>query len=139
MTQELFRLSLIILISIFGSIVAIYEFKSHSDGIKLANYELNIKSNVDDSIVNLLDSIIESAFEDFLLMHPEYQDNIYINAEIEKEMLSLFKDTVMSRLSVTVMDKLSLYYNRASIPTIITDKMRITITAFAATNNVPRE
>lgn len=96
-------------------------------------YKLNIEtlnSACIEDIQKMLDSLIDECIADYLASNPEYINSEHITDAAELNMRKQVANLVSSRLSEALYDKLSLYYNRLTIPSIIADKIYLKITAY---------
>ena len=64
-----------------------------------------------------------------------YQKEHYINQTEEREIVDRMIDKVSERISDTIYTKLELYYNSASVPDIVANKIYMAVMAYVIENN----
>lgn len=103
--------------------------------LMVTKYEIDMNLEVTDKIDEMMDSIIESAFQEYSLMHLIYKSDWYIT---EKEEIEIRKDIahlVVERMSPIMMQKFSLYYNEEAIVDVISKKVTFRVTNFVIQHN----
>lgn len=115
--------------------------ENKKENAKWEQYKLNIETLntacVED-IQKLLDNLIDECLSDYLASNPEYVNANYITDEAELNMRKQIANLVSNRLSEALYDKLSLYYNKFTIPSIIADKIYLKVTAYVIKINTPK-
>ncbi len=136
--------SIIILISLLigvGSILALLivsligKRKIENALLNVEVYRVNVSAVIDQTIPDLLTTIILECFNDYRIMCLVTRDEPFINDVREAEIRSDLVAKVSERLSDATLDKLSLYYNRENIANIIADKIYITVMNYAVEHN----
>ena len=89
----------------------------------------------DPEVPDALDKIIQQCFDEFILMNTGYQKEHYINQTEEREIVNRMVDKVSERISDTIDTKLELYYNSASVPDIVANKIYMAVMAYVIENN----
>lgn len=77
--------------------------------------------------INLLDKIIDSIFARYQIMNLAHVNNLYINDELQQKIIKEVFETVYISISDTVIDKLSLVYNREYIDDVIAQKVQMIV------------
>jgi hypothetical protein len=105
------------------------------------NMYLNEKSKIDKAsiydanIVQVLDDIIQDAFNEYYILNEGFKDNKHaISAAQEKEIMAKMVDAVSARLSECTVMKLEAYYNKDALPDIISHKIFLAITSYVVNN-----
>lgn len=103
--------------------------------IRISQYSVNIQATIDDSIQDLLTSIINECFEDYklLVLYPKNEN--YITDAREEEIRKDLVNKVAERISPMSLDKLSLRYNLDNIDMVIADKIYIIVTNYVVETN----
>lgn len=124
----------IITIIVSVSIALYYKHKKVSEVI--SRYTINVSAQIDETIPQILEQFIQNCFNDYLIISGEAAKDVsYISEEKEKELRNDLKDIVIERISSDMIDKLSIYYNKANIGLIISDKIYIIITNYVIQTN----
>lgn len=112
--------------------------ESKKENAKWEQYKLNIETLntacVED-IQKMLDKLIDECLTDYLASNPEYINAEYITDKMELQMRTQIGDLISARLSEALYDKLALYYNKLTIPSIIADKIYLKVTAYVININ----
>ena len=103
--------------------------------LELGRYSSNIQAVIDSSIPQILETIINDAFQDYQIMDLIPRQELYITTEREKEIRSALVEKVVTRISPMALDKISLFYNVHQIDEIIADKVYITVMNYVVTHN----
>lgn len=103
--------------------------------IALQEHRLNIESNIDESINEQLDGIIQEIFNTYIVFNIAYKNIKYINSEMEKDIIYAVKELVKNRLSPAMLSKLSMYYNTTAIGEIISEKIHLIVMNYVVENN----
>ena len=88
----------------------------------------------------LIDAMINDSFNEYLILNRGFKaDNeALIGSKEEAEIVSTIVDSVSSRMSQTVLDKLEAYYDKDSVPDIVSRKIFMAVTSFVVDHNAPR-
>ena len=105
------------------------------DMVRLSQYSINAQAVIDDSIPQLLNSIIDECFTDYQILVLAPKQEAYITAEREDEIRKDLIGKIVERLSPMSLDKLSLRYNISNIDRIIADKVYIAVTNYVVETN----
>lgn len=118
--------------------VCIYVIRSYNVTKKneadLTNYQLNLAAPLHEDMGPILDNIISEALNEYRILNLGYK-NEYINDKQEKDITDIVKNTVSSRISPVLIDRLSLQYNRDTLADVIAKKIILHVTAFVVENN----
>lgn len=87
-----------------------------------------------EEMTQTIDSFINESIQEFTVMN-NIQDSKYINSELEQEMRLAVMESVSGRISITLLNKLRLFYKEDIIPDLIAKKIFLAVTAFTAINN----
>lgn len=104
-------------------------------------YKLHIEmldSKLIEDIQNMLDSLIESCFVDYLANNPDIANSGYINTDTEVAIIKSVSNAVSAKISETMYDKLILYYNKNALSNIIAEKIYLRVTAYVIEINQPK-
>lgn len=106
----------------------------------LKNFELNVQVKDIDDGIKMLDKLIADTISDYVILHRS-NNNVsdHINSEEEIKIVHEVADLVGKRISPTLLTKLQIYYNSATIPDVIGDKVFIQVSAFVIGNNSIKE
>ena len=116
--------------------IVIYTNNKHrKKAEELARYQMHITSNIDKSIPEILDLIINESFADYKVKFLIPLNEEYINTEREAEIRTELVQVVSSRISNAAIDKLSLFYNPKNIAEIIADKIYIAVMNYTVEHN----
>lgn len=102
---------------------------------KLTLYQINVTSQIDSSIPEILDLIIQESFNDYQVKSLLALEEGYINTDREAEIRKDLVAMVTRRISSAALDKISLFYNIANIADIIADKIYIIVMNYAISHN----
>lgn len=118
--------------------VAILLNRKHQKYLEeLMRYQVNVTSNIDKSIPEILDLIIQESFTDYRIKHLEPLNDGFINSEREIEIRKDLIEIVTVRISGAALDKLSLFYNINNIADILADKIYICVMNYVIDHNIP--
>lgn len=98
-------------------------------------YRVNVSAVIDQTIPDLLATIILESFSDYQIIALATRDEGFINDAREMEIRTDLVAKVSERLSDATLDKLSLYYNRENIANIVADKIYITVMNYVVDHN----
>ena len=105
------------------------------------NIQLDEKNNLDKvkiydpEVIKVLDDIINDAFNEYFMFNEGFREGKHsISAVQEKEIMDKMVDLVSARLSESTVTKLEAYYNKDSIPDIISSKIFMAITSYVVSN-----
>lgn len=125
---------------ILSWIIANRCYKIQKRKLSLEEYQININSATSSDIDEALDALIKDSVTEYVILNIEYRPDIeFINSEIEESILNAVKDSVSKKLSPAFMQKLSLYYNSAAIPDIVSQKIYMAVTAYVADHNIVKK
>ena len=130
----------VIFIMIIACVILAFMFfftykKTKKELLRLTKYDINTRSNIDGSIPNILDLIIDDSFTDYQIMILTPLNEMYITDEREKEIRSDLIYKVTERLSDEAIEKLSQLYNIKNIDKIIADKIYIAVMNYVVNHN----
>ena len=103
--------------------------------LELGRYSTNVQAMIDSSIPQILEFIINDAFQDYQIMTLIPRNELYITDEREKEIRHDLVEKVVNRMSPMALDKISLFYNVHKIDEIIADKVYITVMNYVVQHN----
>lgn len=109
--------------------------KHQQELLELGRYSSNISAIIDNSIPQILEMIINDAFQDYQIMELIPKGELYITDEREKEIRKALVEKVVTRISPMALDKVSLFYNIHQIDEIIADKVYITVMNYVVDHN----
>lgn len=142
MTSDSSTMCMIYIICIFAVIVlcmlgiVVYSTCQHRKKMaELMMYQINVTANIDKSIPEILNLIIQESFDDYQVKFLAPMNEGYLKPEREIEIRKDLVDIVTKRISSATMDKLSLIYNPRNIADILADKIYITVMKYVADHN----
>lgn len=109
--------------------------KHQRDLLELGRYSTNVQAIIDMSIPQILENIINDAFQDYQIMVLIPLNELYITDEREKEIRKDLVEKIVNRISPMAIDKISLFYNVHKIDEIIADKVYITVMNYVVAHN----
>jgi len=98
-------------------------------------YNINVNSQIDKSIPELLDIIISECFKDYRIKHLEPMEEGYIKEDREIEIRNDVVKIVSARISSASLDKISLFYNIENIAEVLADKIYIQVMDYVVEHN----
>ena len=129
-------LAIFIVAMIILSIVVIVTNEKHKKKIEeISLYQINTSANIDTSIPNILELIINESFTDYQVKTLVPLNEGYINSDRETEIRNDLVALVSSRISNAALDKLSLFYNIKNIADILADKIYILVMNYVIEHN----
>lgn len=133
----------IILVSLFlGATMlanSILAYIANKKSIKLAMLELQLKSPINPSIVEMLDAFIEECFTDYIILNTDFVKDKYISDTEEQKIVNSLVDIVSARISATMYKQLSVYYNEKALPTIISNKIYQVVMNYSIETNATKD
>ena len=132
-------LSLIMVCLILLTIIVIYSIYTNNRHRKkieqLTEYNIHTSANIDISIPEILNLIIQDSFTDYKVKTLLPLQEGYINSTREDQIRQALVEMVSGRISNAALDKLSLFYNIKNIAAIIADKIYITVMQYVIEHN----
>lgn len=127
----------IVVLMIFGVCVlaVILNHKHFQSSERLTRYQINVSSQIDGSIPQILDLIINDCFDDYKVKFLVPLNLGHINSEEEDNIRRGLAEMVTARISNNTLEKLSVFYNIANIADIIADKIYINVMAYVIEHN----
>lgn len=117
-------------------IYAIYSSNRHRKRIEeLTAYNIHTSANIDMSIPEILNLIIQDSFNDYKVKTLLPLQEGYINSTREDQIRQALVEMVSGRISNAALDKLSLFYNIQNIAAIMADKIYITVMQYVIDHN----
>lgn len=105
------------------------------DELQLKQYDIDIHLDVSSNIETRLDTVIESCFQEYSLMHLIYKTDWYIKEEEEIQISKDICTLVSDRISPVMLKHLALYYNEQAIFDIIAKRVYFKVTNFVIEHN----
>ena len=105
------------------------------DELQLKQYDIDTHLDVSGNIETRLDTVIESCFQEYSLMHLIYKTDWYIKEEEEIQISKNICALVSDRISPVMLQQLSLYYNEDAIYDIIGKRVYFKVTNFVIEHN----
>ena len=132
-------LALIIVCLLSLTAIVIYNIYSNNRHRKkieeLTEYNIHTSANIDMSIPEILNLIIQDCFTDYKVKTLLPLQEGYINSTREDQIRQALVEMVSGRISNAALDKLSLFYNIKNIAAIIADKIYITVMQYVIEHN----
>ena len=85
----------------------------------------NTPFNMDD--LDILDYIIKEEFTMYQIMNLAHRDDLYINPDMQADIITTVLNNVITKISPDLYDKLSLYYKKWHIDDIIFNKIKLLV------------
>lgn len=101
----------------------------------LRKYEIDTNVSIDKKTDEILDQIIETAFQEYSITHITVKSNWYITEADELEINKHISNIVAERISPVLMTQLSLYYNDEAITDVIAKRIYFRVTTFVIEHN----
>lgn len=143
MTEVLLNFTLLTLSVLFLSLAGTIIYNSYVNDIQSEfnqSYMLsNLVIDIND-ITEMFDALITDCFMEYFLFNP-FDEGVYINAEMEREIITNIASKVVSRMTNGILSKLSLIYvldTEEELMDIITGRVYIRVTEFVVNNNSPK-
>ena len=105
------------------------------DELQLKQYDIDTHLDVSGNIETRLDTVIESCFQEYSLMHLIYKTDWYIKEEEEIQISKDICTLVSDRISLVMLKQLALYYNEQAIFDIIAKRVYFKVTNFVIEHN----
>lgn len=80
--------------------------------------------------LNILDKIIDQAFERYQILKLRHLDNLHITDKLQTQMIYDLTKNVLDTISDNVLNKLSLIYKKEYIEDIIVQKIQLVVMNF---------
>lgn len=135
---EVFKISIIILILTLSWLsiqIGRYLFRK----LRLQKSINDINYRLDQTEYELLDKFITDAFNEYLVFNISFQEDMYINTDMEKKMISEVSMQVLKNISPVMIGKISLYYNIDSLEDIIANKVYMLVSDYTIENNTIKQ
>ena len=100
----------------------------------LNEYEINLAYDTS-NIENELDTIIQNAITVYAALNISYQDDVYINDKMEEDIRNSVVGDVNDKLTLTMVNKLSLIYKSDRIEDIIAMKIYLAVMLYRVQHN----
>lgn len=104
---------------------------------RIKRYEVNVTTPNDGEALKSLDDLINNTIAEYYALNIGYRSTKGINSKMEEEMQKNIAELVGTRISDTLIDKLTFYYDRDSLDQIIANKCFIKVTDFIIAQNRP--
>lgn len=113
----------------------VLNYKYRKIMIQQSEHRLHISTQIDKTIPELLEYIIQESFRDYeaTTLVPLNED--YINEEREKEIRAELVNIVGERISPIALEKIAIFYNEGNIAKVIADKIYITVMTYVVEHN----
>ena len=103
--------------------------------IQQSEHRLHISAQIDKTIPELLEYIIQESFRDYKATTLVPLNEDYINEEREKEIRAELVNIVGERISPIALEKIAIFYNEGNIAKVIADKIYITVMTYVVEHN----
>ena len=122
-------------ILVLGTIIIVSTVRHRRELEKLTRYQINITADIDRRIPDILSLMIQECFDDYKIKILVPLDEGFINSEREDAIRRDLTSIVAARMSPSMLDKLSLYYNIVNIDKVLADKIYITTMNYVVNHN----
>ena len=136
--REMFYVIIAIVLILYICTIVVFEVNKRSSK-KLREYKINVETDINESIPELLETIVSECFNEYIVLNVEYKDIQYLDSEMESKIAKDVGRMVSERLSPALLSKMSLYYNIASISNIISEKIYILVLDYSIKKNQIRD
>lgn len=122
----------ILVVSLLGSISFILLSKNISEFLKKKNKidELNLYDQVynsRESIEMMLDEFIGKQFDEYKIFNPDIFQSEYLSSNDLEKIVTELRRKVLSNISISLLNELSLIFNKEQLYTIITTKIQMAV------------
>ena len=122
----------ILVVSLLGSISFILLSKNISEFLKKKNKidELNLYDQVynsRESIEMMLDEFIGKQFDEYTIFNPDIFQSEYLSSNDLEKIVTELRRKVLSNISISLLNELSLIFNKEQLYTIITTKIQMVV------------
>ena len=122
----------ILVVSLLGSISFILLSKNISEFLKKKNKidELNLYDQVynsRESIEMMLDEFIGKQFDEYKIFNPDIFQSEYLSSNDLEKIVTELRRKVLSNISISLLNELSLIFNKEQLYTIITTKIQMVV------------
>lgn len=124
---------ILIYIFVFMVTCSIINYLNTKNKILRYNIILNVKISEED--IKILDIIINNSFEEYLILNEIYKDVDYITSEHENKICKELTNIVGKRISESLFERLSLYYNKKELPYIISNRIYLVVMNYTMSHN----
>lgn len=95
----------------------------------ISRYNLaSIPINIDE--LDILDKIIQQAFERYQILNLGHRENLYINEELQQKIIKDLTIEIYTSISDDIWDKLALIYKKEHIEDIIVQKIQMIVLTY---------
>ena len=77
--------------------------------------------------LDVLDKIINDEFDLYQIMHLAHRDNLYINPEMQQQIITDILKSVLDKISEDLYKKLQLFYDKDHIDDLIFNKIKLVV------------
>lgn len=88
----------------------------------------SIPINIDE--LDILDKIIQQAFERYQILNLGHRENLYINEELQQKIIKDLTIEIYTSISDDIWDKLALIYKKEHIEDIIVQKIQMIVLTY---------
>ena len=107
--------------------VSIEEKREQAESISRYNLA-SIPINIDE--LDILDKIIQQAFERYQILNLGHRENLYINEELQQKIIKDLTIEIYTSISDDIWDKLALIYKKEHIEDIIVQKIQMIVLTY---------
>ena len=125
----------IVIMTVLAAIVIVSSNRHKKRIEEISLYQTNVAANIDSSIPEILNIIIDESFTDYKIKSLLPLNEEFINNDREVEIRNGLVNLVTARISSAALDKLSLFYNIENIADILADKIYIIVMNYVMEHN----
>lgn len=103
------------------------EMQVNRERIKLERTKFNVNTIIDNNYISLLDIFIGLELQDYIKLHPQYIESIFISNKEEEKLAKELIQRVKNNISDSILEKLTMIYKKESLNTIIAEKCYVAI------------
>ena len=107
--------------------VSIEQKREQAESISRYNLA-SIPINIDE--LDILDKIIQQAFERYQILNLGHRENLYINEELQQNIIKDLTIEIYTSISDDIWDKLALIYKKEHIEDIIVQKIQMIVLTY---------
>lgn len=107
--------------------VSIEQKREQAESISRYNLA-SIPINIDE--LDILDKIIQQAFERYQILNLGHRENLYINEELQQKIIKDLTIEIYTSISDDIWDKLALIYKKEHIEDIIVQKIQMIVLTY---------
>jgi len=127
---------ILLVVEIFNILI---KMRLNQKEIELEKYNIELNTSIEESIIVMLDNLINTIFEDYIILNIACQNILYITPELEQKISKEISYKISERISPIMIIRLSTYYNKDSIGDIIAEKVYMKTLNYVVNQNKSKD